>query len=248
MIKRLFASLALSGFLAACGPGNEATVEAVEAASTSEAVIDDHTPPPLAEGEIAATGFVTPATISVPETADLSRGDVPRDSYGRPFTYENLGLELPEFAGDMATGEAFSSQSLSGKWVVIDVWGLWCGDCMRDAKYAAALSVAVEQDPDLDFLSIHTPPSAARADEAYKKYESVSAYFEEVGYSYPTLLDVDASIRDAIKVRWTPSYLLLAPDGTVQGFRTEFAAAEGEPVKDFLRDIAEVRADWSAAD
>ncbi|MDJ0920411.1 MAG: TlpA disulfide reductase family protein [Henriciella sp.] len=244
MKKSILAAAISAALLSACSP-ESAETEAAVSAATTEASVDDHTPPPLAEGEIAATGFVTAASIAIPDSADLSRGDVPRDSYGRPFTYEYLGEVLPAFSGTMATGDSFSSDSLADRWVVIDVWGLWCGDCMRDAKYVAALSVALEQDPDLEFLSIHTPPSAARADEAYKKYESVPAYFEEVGYSYPTLIDTDASIRDTLKVRWTPSYLLLAPDGTVQGFRTEFAAADGEPVRDFLRDIAEVRETWT---
>lgn len=240
MKHSILAAAAFAALLTACSPN-----ETDGSAASVEITLDDHTPPPLAKGEIAATGFVTLASSEIPEGADLSQGDVPRDSYGRPFTYEYLGKPLPAFAGEMATGEAFTSNTLADKWVVIDIWGLWCGDCMRDAKYAAALSIAVEQDPDLQFLSIHTPPSAARADEAYKKYASVPDYFEEVGYSYPTLLDVDASIRDTIKVRWTPTYLLLAPDGTVQGFRTEFAAAGGDPVKDFLSDISEIRKTWA---
>ena len=68
---------------------------------------------------------------------------------------------------------------------------------------------------DLNFISIHTPPNAARADEAYGRYGSVEAYFDEKGYSYPTVIDTNASIRDALKIAWTPSYLLVAPDLTV---------------------------------
>lgn len=188
-----------------------------------------------------ATGFITPQT-AVPASAETGDGDVPRDDYGRPFTYEYLGKPLPAFSGTMLAGPAFSSEDLAGQWTVIDVWGLWCGDCMADAPYVAALASAIAQDPDLSFLSIHTPPSAARADEAFGRYEDVQAYFDEKGYSYPTLIDPDASIRDTLEIAWTPSYMLVAPDGTVQGYRSELSAANGEAVKDFLRDIADVKA------
>lgn len=190
--------------------------------------------------EDSATGFIVPGA-SVPASAEQKDGDVPRDDYGRPFTYEYLGKPLPAFSGTMVSGEAFSSEDLNGQWTVIDVWGLWCGDCMADAPYVAALASAIAQDPDLRFMSIHTPPNANRIDDAYGKYETVQAYFDEKGYAYPTLLDADASIREDLSIAWTPSYLLVAPDGTVQGFRSELSAADGEPVKDFIRDIAEVK-------
>ncbi|KJS26899.1 MAG: hypothetical protein VR75_05565 [Hyphomonadaceae bacterium BRH_c29] len=143
----------------------------------------------------------------------------------------------------MMDGTAFDSDSLD-KWTVIDVWGIWCGDCMRDAPYVAALSTAIDQDPDLDFLSIHVPASAARvsAEEMFGKYGSLDAYFAEKDYSYPVLVDTDTSLRSALKIAWTPSYILVSPDGVVKGYRSEFAAAKGEPIKDFLKDIAQVKA------
>ena len=50
-------------------------------------------------------------------------------------------------------------------------------------------------------------------------------------------------MRSALKIGWTPSYLLVSPDGVVKGYRSEFSAAGGEPVKDFLKDIARVKAE-----
>ena len=73
----------------------------------------------------------------------------------------------------------------------------------------------------------------------------MEAYFEEKGYSYPTLIDEDASIRDTLEIAWTPSYILVAPDLTVQGFRSELAAASSDdPVQDLLDDIAAVKANY----
>ena len=195
----------------------------------------------------AATYLIRPG-MSVPEGADISRGDVARDDYGRPFTFEGLGETLPAFAGTLANGEGFSSSELAGKWTVIEIWGLWCHDSMKDANYAAALSTALAQDPAVSFMSIHTPHTADEADKAFADYGSVAAYFEDIGYSFPTVVDADASIRTALNIRWTPTYLVIAPDLTVQGFRTGLVDAEGEPVKDFVRQISETRGAWDAQD
>ena len=197
----------------------------------------------------AATGFITSNTVA-PASATIREGEtIARDADGRPYSYALLGEALPALSGQMADGSTFDPASLDGTWNVIDVWGIWCGDCMADAPYVAALVTAIEQDPDLGFLSIHTPANANRAkpEDMYGKYGSVSAYFEDKGYSYPTLLDEDASLRDALAIKWTPSYLLVDPDGVVRGFRTDLSVADGEPVKDFLKDVARVKAETKEA-
>lgn len=199
---------------------------------------------PVSVGEDDATGFYRPG-VTIPDTADLSRGDVPRDSYGRPYTYEGLGEKLPDFIGETTEETTFSSRTLEGRWTVIEVWGIWCHDSRRDAEYAAALSRALAQDPDVDFMSIHTPPNATHADRALRKYSSVSDWFEEKGWSFLTVVDHDASLRETLKIRWTPTYLLIAPDLTVQGFRTGLADAGDDAVKRFVRDIAGTRAEWT---
>lgn len=194
--------------------------------------------------ETSATGFYRPG-VSVPASADNSRGDVPRDDYGRPYTYEGLGKPLPVFTGETVQQTSFASPQLAGQWTVIEVWGIWCHDSRRDAKYAAALATALAQDPDVSFMSIHTPQNAENAGRALRGYDSVAAWFEEKGWQFPTVIDTDASIRTALKIRWTPTYLLIAPDLSVQGFRTGLADAGDHAVKDFVQDISETRRNWS---
>lgn len=192
----------------------------------------------------AATGYYRVGS-EIPASADLSRGDVPRDSYGRPYTYEGLGQPLPAFTGELAVGASFASSELAGKWTVIEVWGIWCHDSRNDAPFAAALSRELALDADVGFMSIHTPPNAEHADKAMRGYTSVSAWFEEKGWTFPTLIDSDASIRDALRIRWTPTYLVVAPDLTVQGFRTGLHGTGESAVEDFVRDIAATKSDWT---
>lgn len=235
MIRSFVAASALTALICACSPAQSTDPAPVETADTSTA--------PAAEADSAlpedATGFITANPLPLAED-----GSVRRDDYGRPYEYVFLGEKLPHITGTMLDGSTFDSDNLT-KWTVIDVWGLWCGDCLADGPYVAALSTAIAQDPDLDFVSIHVPATAARTtpEEMYGKFGSIDAYFAEKGYTYPVVLDPDTSLRSALKIGWTPSYLLVSPDGVVKGYRSEFAAAKGEPVKDFLKDIARVKAE-----
>jgi len=225
-----------------------ACVQPAEAPATETAASTELDLSAEAKGKaIAATYLVRPG-MSVPGDADLSRDDTPRDPDGRPYTHKNLGERLPAFAGETADGGAFTSAELEGKWTVIEIWGLWCHDSMNDAPYAAALSTALAQDPAVSFMSIHTPQKAERADDAYASYGSVAAYFDDKGYSFTTVVDTDASIREALNIRWTPTYLLVAPDLSVQAFRTGLSDAEGEPVKDFVRQVSQIRGTWQTSD
>lgn len=190
-----------------------------------------------------ATELILPDT-AVPDDASYKRDRFPRDGYGRPWTHSLLGHKLPVFEGSFVDGDTFSSTDLEGNWTVIEVWGLWCHDSMNDAPYANALARALDQDPTLDFMSIHTPQKASRADKAFGKYQSVSAYFDKIGQSFPTVVDHDASIRGLLDVRWTPTYLLIAPDLSVQAFRTGLADTSDMPVKDFVRAITDIKASW----
>ncbi len=189
-----------------------------------------------------ATGFITRNQAAPEGAADSRKDGVMRDDDGRPFSYAFLGERLPSHVAKLSTGTTIDLAA-PGKWTVIDVWGIWCGDCMADAPYAAALSRAIAADPELAFVSIHVPASRTRTtpEEMFGKYGSVAAYMQANAYAYPVIIDADASLREKLKISWTPTYLLVSPDGIVRGFRTDLSVVDGEPVKDFMRDISRVR-------
>lgn len=230
-MKQPLPLLATLAILAACSaPQQEAGSPAAES-----------TAPETATTPAEATGFYT-ENLAAPEGAADKGDGVPRDANDRPFHYALLGQKLPPFTAPVTDGSTFDSTQLK-RWTVIDVWGVWCGDCVRDGPYVAALERAIAQDPDLDFVSLHVPASPARTspEELFKKYGSLEAYFESAGYSFPVVLDNDASIRHALQISWTPTYLLVSPDGVVRGFRTDLSVDQDQPVKTFLQNVAEVR-------
>ena len=187
----------------------------------------------------------TPAPAAAPAAAteEAPAPAAAPEAETRPAAYALLGQKLPAFTAPMADGGTFDSSAIN-RWTVIAVWGVWCSDCVADGPYVDALARAIAQDPDLDFISIHVPANANRAtpDELYGKYGSLEAYFASAGYSAPSVvLDNDASLRQLLQISWTPSYLVVSPDGVVRGFRTDLRVIEDQPVKTFIQDIAEVR-------
>lgn len=232
-------ALALVGLLAASMPGNSEAPEAAPGA------VEDIVAP---ADQSKATYYIRPE-MDPPATADLSRGDVPRDDYGRPYTYEYLGQALPDFSGQLTSGDIFDSAQLDGQWTIIRVWGLWCHDSRGELEQAAQLAEALtDMTADtISFMSIHVPQNADRAEHATRNYDSVGAFFEEAGYLYPTVIDADARLRALLKIRWTPSYLVIAPDRTVQGFRTSLADAGEDGVTQFVQDIQRTQRIWATS-
>ena len=195
------------------------------------------------EADRVPARFLTVADMqSAPASED---GEVPRDEDGRPFVHALLGKTVPEFTIPMHDGGELSRNDLADKWSVVDFWGLWCSDCLNDAPYASALRTALDADPDTQFISIHTPSNPKRIDRAFGKWGSLDTYFADIGTSYPVAIDPDASIAQIFQVKWTPTYLLVAPDLTIYAFRTDLNLDQTDGIKPIIRQISELKAAYT---
>lgn len=179
--------------------------------------------------------------LTLTSAIPLSADGVVRDEKRRPYSYELLGKSAPSFSAALVDGAPVTEEVFRGKWTIVDVWGIWCGDCRRDAPLVKTLAEKAEADPEIDFISLHTPPSRARADDAYGAYGSVQAYFEKEGGGYSTIVDTDASLREAFKIVWTPSYLLIGPDLTIHAFRTDLSVGSAEGLDKVIAQAKEIK-------
>lgn len=194
-------------------------------------------------GQLNTAKDASPATVEPPSVDRLPRdqwltvdtvlplsadGKEVRDEMRRPYSYSLLGQRLPAFSARLVGGGEATQELFRGKWTIVDVWGIWCDDSLRDASLVQQLSDLAEADPDIEFISIHTPRNRARAAEAYGRFSSVEAYFESEGGGYPTIIDADASLREALELIWTPTYLLIGPDLGVHAFRTDLSVGDSE--------------------
>lgn len=109
----------------------------------------------------------------------------------RSFSLENLG-----------TGDRFDSGSLTGKIVVINVWGTWCGPCVAEIPALKKFYDSVKADPDVVFLSIDYNDSR----------KTVTDFMTERKLPYPVLLD-DGWVKRAGDVTAFPTTLFLDRQG-----------------------------------
>ncbi|MBB36024.1 MAG: hypothetical protein CME88_01220 [Hirschia sp.] len=245
MTRSLLLAFSLSALVfSACSEKTPTpTTEASETANGSAAAhISEKKPVTAPARFLTYSDVITINPEYAPGTAEL-----PTDDDGRPLAYAMLGKSIPEFTLTMRNGETVTHADLEGLWTVIDFWGLWCGDCVVDAPYASALRTALAQDPDVQFLGIHMPPSAARADEAFGKWGSLNAYFSDKGGDYNTGIDADAAVRDAFDIYWAPTYLLITPDLKILAFRTDLHVDDSDGIKPIVQQIAELRRGYQAA-
>ncbi|HKG08119.1 MAG TPA: redoxin domain-containing protein [Pedobacter sp.] len=104
---------------------------------------------------------------------------------------------------DLANNEKVL-KDYSGKWMVVDFWGTWCGPCIAELPEINAFNKELEQGkhPGAAFLSI-----------ACKDYnESVEAFLTKNKYDIPVLMS-DNKIQYKYKVDGYPYKVMVSPTG-----------------------------------
>lgn len=156
-------------------------------------------------------------------------------------TYPLIGKPVPEFSAELAAGGVFDREALRNRWTIIGFWGLWSADSLADVRYMSALASAADQDPDLDFVGVHTPPAPASSGPAFGVYESLEQGLADQGGSWTTAVDGDGSAAAAFQAPEPPVYLLVGPDLTIEAWRGPLHDTPEEGIKPVIMGVAEVR-------
>jgi thiol-disulfide isomerase/thioredoxin len=124
-------------------------------------------------------------------------------------------------------GNTVSSESLKGKVVVLDFWATWCGPCKRSFP---AMQMAVNKfrnNPDVQFLFIHTwEKGAGDATAAAKKY------VEENKYPFRVLMDLkdresgSNNVVESFGVSGIPTKFILDKNGNIRFRITGFTGSD----------------------
>jgi thiol-disulfide isomerase/thioredoxin len=132
--------------------------------------------------------------------ASAGRSPVPAGNATEAALLPTDAYALPEV--DLAAYERLIGQ-LAGTPVVVNLWGSWCGPCRDEAPDLARAHA--EYGDRVQFLGV----------DILDARESARAFMREYGWTYPSVFDPPAAIRDGLGVLGQPATLFYDETGAL---------------------------------
>ncbi len=177
-----------------------------------------------------------------PEDAETALSAEPLPEETRAEIQEILsGFGIQTFRGTIASieftleelsGGTLSMSDLTGKFVFLNFWATWCPPCREEMPSMEVLHRELEGTP-FRMVAVNV-----REDR-----QTVDAFVEEFGYTYPVILDGDGRLSTNYGVRGIPTTFFIAPDGTVLGMLVGTRYWDEADVLDGMKRITEILAE-----
>ena len=130
--------------------------------------------------------------------------DADRDRRKERILAARLGTPavVPSFSLKNLAGERVTLESLKGKAVVVNFWGIWCGWCVKEMPDFQKLHEKYGDSPDVVILTIDNDDNP----------DDVAPWMQQKKYSFPVLLD-DGYVAQKAKITSFPTTWFLDRDG-----------------------------------
>ena len=175
-----------------------------------------------------------PRSSDAPETSetlnaremDASLRELLAEIGVRTFDEEILAVDfgIPSLAGDET-----SLSDYSGEFVFLNFWATWCPPCREEMPSMGVMHQVLS---DLPFQVV--------AIDVQESPEVVTSFVEEMGYSFPILLDESGRVAANYGVRGIPTTYFISPRGTVLGMLVGTRYWDEPDILATMREIAEI--------
>jgi cytochrome c biogenesis protein CcmG, thiol:disulfide interchange protein DsbE len=129
-----------------------------------------------------------------------AEGDTPASRRSIP----SRGLPIADFELNALTGERVKLSQFRGQAVVINFWGTWCPPCRNEMPLFQTVFETYQ--PDLVILAVNVNDAVG----------SVERYVEEMGLTFPILLDENGDVRSQFQVRGFPTTYFVDREGVLR--------------------------------
>ncbi|MEQ8210145.1 MAG: redoxin domain-containing protein [Lacipirellulaceae bacterium] len=146
--------------------------------------------------------------MNVPEEARRVSQFVPPPPVGPP---DFLGEQVKDFEFQTFDGKKVTRDTLKGKPTLLDVWFLACPNCKTQTPVLEEVYQELK-DEDVAFYAVNT-------DRASVANETIEKTLKQWGTEMPILRDTTSSAYINLKVRVSPTTLLLDKEGRLQYIR-----------------------------
>lgn len=161
-------------------------------------------------GSLAGSDPQATPTVQVtqqPEATDTPEAtDAPEESQA---PIPALDFTLTDQFGNTHTLDQYK-----GKTILLNFWATWCGPCRSEMPDLQAVYEDYgNNEKDLVVLGVAAPNLGQEGSA-----EDISAFLEENGYTYPTLMNEDASLFYSYGISSFPTTFMIDKNGNVYGY------------------------------
>ncbi len=126
-----------------------------------------------------------------------------------------VGEVAPQFTATDTLGHKISISDFKGKYVILDFWASWCGDCRREIPMLKELYKEVHQ------KKIKGVPMQWLSMSFDVKEEAWKDLLRKEQFPWPQISNLKTTREDPTfndyRLHWIPAFLILDPQGKVAG-------------------------------